>query len=385
MSSVQRRGDKFQYRIVAKGVLPKPVFLTFDTKEEGDQYVARLEALIRQGIVPPELVEKNREFLTVGEVIAEYRRLVSIKEDDKTLLDIQLARIGIVQLKSVTYQWCESWIGEMKMVRNMAPSTIRHHVGALARCFDWARNRGVPELAVNPLRLLPKGYSSYTDHDKKTLKKEGKAHKDDVSRDRRLEGDEELRIRAVMNGEKPANRERAFTLPYQAATECVFELALESAMRMREIYTLEVAQVDFGKRTIFLERTKNGSKRQVPMSSVAIKAIKVYMECVKSGSRNMTGFSFESGRLFPWWNGNLDPKTLRAVTTTLSQQYARIFSAAGADDFNFHDLRHEATSRLFERTSLSESEIMKITGHSSIKMLLRYANLRGSNLADKLW
>lgn len=392
MASCQQRGDKFQYRIVAKGVLAKPVFLTFDSKDEGDKYVARLEALIRQGVVPPELIEDNKEFVVIGDLIRAYKLTVSIKEDDKELLDVIFARIGVVPLQDVSYKWSENWISEMKRVRNMAPSTIRHHVGALARCFDWARNRGVPDMAVNPLRLLPKGYSSYTDHDKAFLNKEGKEHKEDESRDRRLEDGEEPRIRAIMNGEKPANRERAFELPFQAAIECVFEIAIESAMRLREIYTLTIDQIDFDKRTIFLEKTKNGQKRQVPMSSVLVVAVKTYLEHVKNGTRGMAEFKIEldkskqrDGRVFPWWDGSLNQKDLRKVTTRLSQQFARIFDAAKCPDFRFHDIRHEATSRFFERTTMSEAKIMKITGHSSVKMLLRYANLRGSNLADELW
>lgn len=48
----------------------------------------------------------------------------------------------------------------------------------------------------------------------------------------------------------------------------LFDLALETAMRLSEMLTLTTQQVDLGRRTIFLEKTKNGSKRQVPMSSV---------------------------------------------------------------------------------------------------------------------
>ena len=54
-------------------------------------------------------------------------------------------------------------------------------------------------------------------------------------------------------------------------------------------------------------------------------------------------------------------------------------------DLHFHDLRHEATSRIYERTTLSDLEIASITGHSSLGQLKRYANLRGSKLAKKLW
>lgn len=99
----------------------------------------------------------------------------------------------------------------------------------------------------------------------------------------------------------------------------------------------------------------------------------------------LTDYQPHGDYLFPWWRGDLSPATLKRVTSQLSRQYSRIFEYAKVVDYNFHDTRHEATSRFFERTTLSELEIAKVTGHSSTRMLMRYANLRGSNLAGKLW
>ena len=89
--------------------------------------------------------------------------------------------------------------------------------------------------------------------------------------------------------------------------------------------------------------------------------------------------------MFPFWEGNSSARALRSTTDFLSKLFVEIFELAGAKDLLFHDLRHEATSRLFERTSLTDAAIMRITGHKSHRMLMRYANLRGSTLADALW
>jgi integrase len=207
----------------------------------------------------------------------------------------------------------------------------------------------------------------------------------DVERDRRLQPDEELRIRATMAGEKPEERQRAFEVRWQGAFECLFELALESGMRMREMYTLSKDQISLPQRTIFLDKTKNGDKRQVPLTSVAIKAIRRYERQVANGKRGMVGFKFDHGLLFPWWAGDPSDAVLHKTTSSLSQQFARIFDAAGCGDLRFHDLRHEATSRIFERTKLSDIEISRITGHKDPRVLRRYSNLRGSDLATKLW
>ena len=53
----------------------------------------------------------------------------------------------------------------------------------------------------------------------------------------------------------------------------MFDMAFEKAMRLREMYTLEMGQISLEKRTIFLHKTKNGSKRQVPISSVLFKLL----------------------------------------------------------------------------------------------------------------
>nr|WP_298138358.1 tyrosine-type recombinase/integrase [Acidiferrobacter sp.] len=56
---------------------------------------------------------------------------------------------------------------------------------------------------------------------------------------------------------------------------------------------------------------------------------------------------------------------------------------AGIRDLHFHDLRHEAASRLVER-GLSDQEVAAITGHKSMQMLKRYTHLRAEDLVKKL-
>ena len=56
-----------------------------------------------------------------------------------------------------------------------------------------------------------------------------------------------------------------------------FILALETAMRMRECYTLHLHQLNLQKRTIHLDRSTNGDSRQVPLSSVARKMLDGFM------------------------------------------------------------------------------------------------------------
>ena len=380
-----RPSGTWEYTIRRKGLLPKPLSLTFESEAEGDAYVRRIEQLLDAGILPEELVARRGSVVTVDDAIRAYLGKVSMPASDVSLLNTLLDRWKGQALTSISYEWTERWVTAMKRRDVMAPSTIRHYVGALARCFDWTVKSGNPSLPINPLRLLPKRYATYTDEDSTAVRTQGKDPKEDIQRDQRLHGDSEKAVRAILDKVKPESRQRPFELQYRPALVFLFELAIESAMRLREIYTLSPAQVDIEQRTVFLDKTKNGSKRQVPLTTVAIAAYKRYVELVEAGDSEMEGFTFGGDRLFPWWDGKRDAKALATVTVRLSAQFGRIFEGAGCGEVTFHDLRHEATSRLYEKTSLSDVEIAKITGHSSTKLLMRYANLRGSNLAARMW
>ncbi len=306
MATKRKRGSSWEFIVQRKGILPRPLYLSFVSEEEGDRYVKKLEALLDVGVVPEEFRQRLGELVTIEDAAREYLAVQQVPASDKRCLAVVVSRIGTTRLSAITYAWAESWVTGLKRERNLSPSTIRHHVGALARCFDWGARRAVAGLTVNPLRQLPKRYATYNDSDVSAARAlEGDARAD-VERDRRLQSGEEPSIREILAGSKPEGRERAFELKYQGALECLFELALESAMRLREMYTLSKDQVSLSQRTAFLEKTKNGDKRQVPLTSVAIKAIKRYERQVEQGDRGMESFNFGQGLLFPWWNGRVE-------------------------------------------------------------------------------
>jgi len=67
----------------------------------------------------------------------------------------------------------------------------------------------------------------------------------------------------------------------------------------------------------------------------------------------------------------------------LKSAWRRACERAGVIDLRFHDLRHEATSRFFEK-GLNVMEVAAITGHKDLRMLQRYTHLRAEDLALKL-
>lgn len=368
MASIKKTPSGAFQLCVKNKLLPKTLWATFDTRDAAEQYGEQLERLLSQGIVPSALLEQTPpkpQAWTVGRCIAEYLRHNAVPESDIKLLDTVRPGLALLGTSTLNYDWAEAWIKSMKRVDHLAPSTIRHRHGALARCFDWMLRKHPDIMAQNPLRLLKRGFSTYTPEDAAQLAQQGKEPRFDVERDRRLAEAEEANIRQVL---VEGTEERVF-----------FSLALETAMRMRECYTLYVDQVSLQKRTIHLERSKNGETRQVPLSSVARELLDSFI------LEHRAEITSREGRLFSYWNGDLAVRNLDRTTAEVSRRFRIAFNEAGVQGLNFHDLRHEATCRLYERTSLSDVLIAKITGHRDPRMLRRYASLRGSDLAAHLW
>lgn len=374
MAGKRQRPNGWEYVIKRAGLLDKPIYLTFADEKEGDAFVAKVEKLLDKGIIPTELRAPSR-IDTIADLVREYERDAHPTAKDRAALGTIIKSKGATRLTSIDAGWVDDWISEMKRIDKLAPATIRAKVGALARCTDWGMRKGHILLPDHPLRTLPDGYAQYTKTDAAIA---GEARVD-VERDRRLEPGEFEKVSAVIVAGVLPRKQRPLALDDPQALWCMFVLAVESAMRMREMFTLTLDQVDLAKRTVFLDKTKNGDKRQVPLSSVAVATLTAYLDL-----RTAAG---AKGRdvLFPWWDGDTSPKKLDKTSDYLSKLYIGIFEAAKCADLKFHDLRHEATSRLFEKTTLAETQIMKITGHKSHRMMMRYANLRGSDLAARLW
>ena len=118
--------------------------------------------------------------------------------------------------------------------------------------------------------------------------------------------------------------------------------------------------VDLKKRTVTLPDTKNGQKRIVPLSSVAVTILKDRMS-----TRRIDG---------EVWDIGLD---------AISQNFAKACQKAGISGLHFNDLRHEATSRLFE-LGLDAAKVKEITGHKTYSMLARYMHLKAEDIAIEI-
>jgi integrase len=223
-------------------------------------------------------------------------------------------------------------------VRTYSPSTVRKLYYQLKKSMEWhARRHGYHlDPHVFEGQAIPAAWAN--------------------ARERRLEGDEEARLY------ESARRGYA----YKEESVRVIGFALETAMRSQEMLLARWQDVNFAGRTLNIpkEHVKTETFRQVPLSKRALEIIEQQKECK----------SDDSERIFWTWEDS----------RALGKHFRRICHRAGIQDLVIHDLRHEATSRFFEKGKLSDMEIMKITGHTQYSTLERYVKLRPSVLADKM-
>jgi integrase len=141
------------------------------------------------------------------------------------------------------------------------------------------------------------------------------------------------------------------------------DIAIESAMRQSEIHRLKWKDIDENKGVIQLRRkdkhAETGqSKQEIPLLQGVREALLRAQKAFRQGP-------------------NLIPAK-RA--SSISDKFARMTSKIGIEDLRFHDLRHEAISRMFER-GMRVEQVRVVSGHRTLDQLSRYVNLRAEDLA----
>ena len=135
------------------------------------------------------------------------------------------------------------------------------------------------------------------------------------------------------------------------------QFAIATAMRRSEILSLRWDDIDLEEQIATLAHTKNGSKREVPLTKFALETLQ--------------GLSQETDYVFP-----MSENAFRL-------SWSRLLKRSGITDLRFHDLRHEAVSRFFEM-GLSVPEVALISGHRDLRMLASYIHLNSRSIVKKI-
>ncbi len=322
MASIFYRGNLQWHAQIRRRGHPA-VCKTFETKAAAEVWARRVEADMDSGQF---VSTKEAERYTLSECLDRYieeyiPRLKHPEREANRARAIQ--KRAIAQRIMATIRATD--IGKFRKEREaegVSGNTIRLDFALLSMLFNYARANWNMESLRNPVELATKP-------------------KPGDGRDRRLEDDEEERLLAAAAPEfRP-----------------IIVFAIETAMRRSEIANLQWKNVNIRGRSVYLPETKNNEARTVPLSSTALAVL---------NSINPGGLVF----------GLLPDQITNAMQ--LACKHAEI------KNLRFHDLRHEATSRLFEKTDLDVMEIKAITGHKTLQMLARYTHLRTANLAARL-
>jgi integrase len=262
---------------------------------------------------------------TVGDLLLRYLSEVSPQKksgnDDKARVRHLLARFGKLSADSLTGKALKEY--KTLRLRGASASTVSHELAILHRAYVLARDEwDVPLTGKIPRTSRPR-------------KPNGRA--------RRVSAEEMNRILAA-------------TESYEL--RIIARFAVETSMRRGEIMAMRWENVDLERRAVFLPTSKNGHSRTVALT----RAARRLLESVGTPA---------DGRVF-----TLQPNSV-------SQMFMYAARRAGVADVRFHDLRHEATSLLFEK-GLNQIEASRMTGHVTLSMLDRYTHLDVSHLVRKL-
>lgn len=326
MASFKKRDGGIQVAIRRKGY--RPIYRTFDDTYEGEieahQWAEDVELKIKHG----RHVNQDRSGLTgLRDALDRYRREVTprkkgAKREANRILALCEIPLTDRAMNEVTSMLVAQYRDEM-LADGCSASTVNNNLAILSQCYTVAMTEwGIA--TSNPVKGLRRPQSKN-------------------ERDRRLNEGEET---AILN---------SLDSPYSQ----MVVILLETAMRRGELFKLKWDDIKIREKYLILRDTKNGEARSVPMSSRAVAAL-------QSLPRNI------SGKLF-----NQHPDTL-------SHYFADACKANEIKGLRVHDLRHEATSRLFELGVFNIMEIASITGHKDLKMLKRYTHFEASSLAAKL-
>ncbi|HSH40824.1 MAG TPA: site-specific integrase [Arenicellales bacterium] len=149
-------------------------------------------------------------------------------------------------------------------------------------------------------------------------------------------------------------------------------LTLETGMRRSGLLRLEWCDISLPQKTAHLRETKNDKTRTVPLSRHARRALEDLVQLAKIRREKME--EPPPPDLMP-----VVPVSANAV----KMAWQRCRQRAALPDLRFHDLRHEAISRLFEK-GFNIMEVSSITGHQDLKMLKRYTHMDAQRLAERL-
>ncbi len=360
MATIKQRANGAYQAVIRRKGYPQQS-RTFDTWEDANDWAREVEVEIRRGEFKD---RRNASNTTFRQVLEYYRDNYLDRNKGKdidlirinVLLDSELSKYSMSALgHDVIEAWCNRYVRENKV----KGSTINRYLNLLSAAI----NVGIKKKRLNienPIKQVDR--PANPEH-----------------RDRRLYGEEERRLfEALSVTEREGGR---FTGPQNIWLLPVVQFALETAMRRSELLGLEWQYVDKARRIAHIPDTKIGKgdeapvSRDVPLSQRAL-------EILEGLPRDI------GGKVFPTTTDAVKKGFSRAVSRARKVYEAECKNnketplARMLCDLHFHDLRHEATSRLAKVYDIRQ--LAKVGGWRDLNTLARYYNPTSDELVEKL-
>ncbi|OUL72155.1 tyrosine-type recombinase/integrase [Paraburkholderia hospita] len=348
---------------------------TFTTKSEAEAWANMIESEMARGVW---ISRGEAETTTLYEALKRYEAEVvpskrgAAQEESvlracklEDLAQRPLAAIRSADVAKLRDQW----------LRAYKPATVLRRLAVLSHVFSVARKEWGIESLSNPVELVRKPQPENARTRRIAASELG---------DEALDGDDVASDRGAQDGEL----ERIAAASCSKLLPPIIWVALETAMRRGEIAALRWEHIELKRRVAHLPHTKNGSARDVPLSSRAVAVLQILRDASNEDTEKEDGDEANSGPVFNVRSDAITRAFARAVARA-RKVYVDECRAAGQrldarflTDLRFHDLRHEAISRL--ASIFPMHELTKITGHKDPRMLMRYYHPRAEELAKRL-
>jgi integrase len=325
MGSIRVREGRYQAHVRRKDYAT--VTKIFTSKEVAKRWIKTTEVAIEKGEFSPKVST------TVAEMLDRYKLICLASHKGTEVSEqyrIKLLKnyFGLIPLCDLTPAHLAKYRDErLKLVQ---PQTIKRDLSILSSAINTAVIEWNIPLKMNPVSMIR---WKHTDH----------------PRNRRFEDGEESQL-------------LSHATPFMAR---MITVAVETAVRRSELLRIKRSHINFSKQTLEIGLTKTGKPRTIPLSSRALKAIKEQLRA--------------SDKVIP-----IEEQPIFQITgSRLFKDFQQLRKEVGIIGLRWHDLRHEATSRLFEK-GLNIMEVASITSHQDLKMLKRYTHLRAEDLVGRL-
>jgi len=324
MATIVRRGDKWQAKVRRQGYASRSA--TFQTRTAALEWARRVEGEVDTGKAAR---TRYAASLTLGEAVDRYEREVTAAKrspgpERRRLAFWRAHRLASRPLDSIRASDLSEVRDELSRA-GLGANSVRLTLAPISHLFTVARSDWGLDALENPVRAVRRPSVA------------------DTARDRRLRAGELPRLEAACKAGP------AWLWP-------AVEFAIESAMRRSEIAALRWSWIDADRQIATFPRTKTTGAVEIPLVGRSLDVL--------------SRVEYRGDVVFG------------ITADAISRAFWQACKAARIFGLRFHDLRHEATSRLFE-AGYSIAEVRVVTRHKSLAMLSRYTNLRAEDVAKK--